>query len=155
MKDEETIRRERRKWIVEKILKKIRGIGLPDELSGFVFRSIHLHLPIYLLLLLKILPLRYASIIIIISLTIIIGYVYYGGCILTSVEKELCKSEESVEGIGYITIVDPLIVLCNDEITNESRKTYTIIGQSVWVITMILIYIKRIIREKGIVELKI
>jgi len=148
-------KRDKRKKVVEYLLKEIRKNGLPDNLSGFLLRSLHLHLPIYLLLMLIYLPLEIANIVIVLSLMIAIGYIYYGGCILTSVEKELCKSEESVEGIGYITIVDPLILFCNDEITNESRKTYTIIGQSVWVITMILIYIKRIIRENGIVELKI
>ena len=146
-------KREKRKKIVDYLLKEIRKKGLPDNLSGFLLRSLHLHLPIYLLLMLIYLPLEIANIVIVISLMIAIGYIYYGGCILTSVEKELCKDEESVEGIGYITIVDPLILLCKDEVTNESRKTYTIIGQSVWVITMILIYIKRVIREKGTVEL--
>jgi len=135
---------ERRKKIVNSILKRIRNIGLPDNLSGFLFRSLHLHLPLYLLLMLLYLPFKMASIVLVISLMIPVGYIYYGGCILTSVEKVLCKNTDAVEDIGYITIVDPLILLNKDEITGESRKSYTIIVQTIWIIIMILIYVKRV-----------
>ena len=148
-------KREKRKKIVEYILKKIRNKGLPDKLSGFLLRSLHLHLPIYLMLMLLYLPLEIANIVIVISLMITIGYVYYGGCILTSVEKELCKNEESVEDIGYITIVDPLIILNNEEVSRETRKIYTTMGQTIWVSIIILIYINRVISERNIVELNI
>ena len=143
-------RREKRKKIVDYILKQIRMIDCPDKLSGFLLRCLHLHLPIYLLLMLLYVPLIIANIVIVISVMILIGYIYYGGCILTSVEKELCKSTDAVEDIGYITIVDPLILLNKDKISNETRHTYTIIVQTCWVITMILIYVKRIIRETNI-----
>jgi hypothetical protein len=146
-------KRERRKKIVEYILKQIRKSEFPDRLSGFLLRCLHLHLPIYLLLMILYFPLIIANIVIVISILILIGYIYYGGCILTSVEKELCKGEESIEDIVYITIVDPFILLNNEKISNETRKGYTIIVQTSWIITMIFIYFTRIILETNIVEL--
>ena len=100
----------------------------------------------YLILLIIHLPLRIASIVIIIGFILIFAYVYYGGCILTNVENELFKNTDTERNI---TIVDPIILLCNDERNSYTRNNYTIIGFVVWITIVILIYLKRLSNHKN------
>ena len=129
-------KRERRKKVVESLLKRIRNSGLPDKVTGRLLRGLHFHL--YLL--------------VIIGNTFTIedcynnnnnrilvnvAYVYYGGCVLTSVENELFKNVETERNV---TIVDSIILFCKDELNGKTRNKYTIAGFSVWITTVILIY---------------
>jgi hypothetical protein len=145
-------KRERRKKVVESLLKRIRNIGLPDKTTGRLLRGLHFHLPIYLLLLLIHLPLNIASIIIIIGFLLIFAYVYYGGCVLTSIENQLFKNIESEKNV---TIVDYIILFCKDELNSNTRNNYTIVGFAVWIITVMLIYLKRIQNKLILSKLKI
>lgn len=144
-------KRERRKKVVESLLRRIRNSGLPDKVTGRLLRGLHFHLPIYLLLLVIHLPLKIAIIIIIIGFLLIFAYVYYGGCVLTSVENELFKNVETERNV---TIVDSIILFCKDELNGKTRNNYTIAGFSVWITTVILIYLKRI-QNQQILQSKI
>ena len=101
-----------------KILKQIKNWNMPNHLSGFILRSIHFHSPIYCYLLLLLLPRYYGFYAIIPLILAGILYLYLGGCILTRVEHKLLNDE--------MTIIDPLISLCNDRFTHTNRYYYTL-----------------------------
>ena len=114
MLDTKQNKRNRRQKTVKYILKYMRNNRLPDKMTGRLLQSLHWHLPIYLMLLIIHLPVKIASVVIIIGFMIMIAYFYYGGCILTSVENDLINNTTTANDTKNITIVDPIILLFND-----------------------------------------
>lgn len=149
MLDTKRNKRNRRQKTVKYILKYMRNNRLPDKMTGRLLQSLHWHLPIYLMLLIIHLPVKIASVVIIIGFMIMIAYFYYGGCILTSVENYLINNTNTADVTKKTTIVDPIILLFNDEINSNTRHKYSMIGFIVWITILILIYLKRIENHKN------
>lgn len=130
-------RKELRDKIVNFILDKIRDTGLPDNITGFILRTIHFHIPWYFLLFFIFFPIKLAFITLILLLIPFIAFFYFNGCFLTIIEYKLCKDD--------ITIIDPYIILCKDEITIENRYYYTIgLSISYFSVVSLILYLKYI-----------
>ena len=133
----------KRKEAVDKLLVKLRSSNLPDETILFMLQSTHFHTPLYLLLLLILLPLKYAWVILVFGILILSSFVYFNGCVLTALEKQLSKKTDSIEKIVYMTVVDPIILLCKDEVTKENRNLYSGIVMIGWLVALFIIYYVR------------
>lgn len=130
-------RKELRDKIVNFILDKIRSTGLPDNITGFLLRTIHFHIPFYFLLFFIFFPIKLAFFTLFLLLIPFIAFFYFNGCFITIVEHKLCKDD--------ITVIDPYIILCKDKITIENRYNYTI-GLSIpyFSVVSLILYLKYI-----------
>ncbi len=116
--EQQPYRKALRKKIVEGMLNYMRGSGLPDKLNGFLLKSLHFHIPWYFLLLFILLPIDlalYSLIPLLISLAL---FLYLRGCFLTIVEYKLSEDDTN--------IIDPYIILCKEEINDDTRYRYTL-----------------------------
>ena len=115
---QKTMKKELRNKLVNSILKRVRESGLPDDIAGFLLRTVHFHIPWYFLLFFIFLPLRWAILALIPLLIPFVAFFYFNGCFLTIVEYKLCKNDTN--------IIDPYILLCKDEVNDKNRYKYTL-----------------------------
>lgn len=111
-------RKKLRDKLVNFLLNRIREFELPDDMAGFLLRTIHFHIPWYFLFFFTFLPIKLAFFALIPLLIPFIAFFYFNGCFLTIVEYKLCKND--------INIIDPYILLCKDKVTMENRYYYTL-----------------------------
>lgn len=104
--------------LIKDTLYKLRATQIPDNVLGFLLKSIHFHTPWYFLLLYILLPLQLAVMALIPLTVAFCGFFLLGGCFLTKVEKELWDYN--------LNIIDPFIYMCGDDVTRENRYTYTL-----------------------------
>lgn len=104
--------------LANKLVNKIRTTKISDKLSGFLLRGLHFHIPIYNYILLLLLPKPYGIYSLIPLIIAALQYVFLSGCTLTIAEQILLKDN--------LTIIDPLILLCNDKINGLNRYYYTL-----------------------------
>ena len=107
-----------RSKLVSKMINSIRDTGLSDDMTGFLLRTIHFHIPGYFLLLFLLLPIKYAPYALIPLLIPFIAFFYFQGCFLTIVEYKLCKND--------LNIIDPYILAFSDDVTDDNRYKYTL-----------------------------
>jgi len=124
-----------RSKIVTTILNAIRGTGLSDNITGFLLRTVHFHIPGYFFLLFILLPIKYTLYALIPLLIPFSAFFYFQGCFLTIIEYKLCKND--------LNIIDPYIVVFSDEVTNKNRYKYTLGVSCVYFfIIFIILYLR-------------
>ena len=96
-------------WAV-KILKKI---NIEDKSLGFAIKAIHFNIPTYLVLFMVYGSKNLNIFIIFYSLSVLGLFYLFDGCFLTKIEKEIDGDD--------LTIIDPLLEICNIDKTGENR----------------------------------
>ena len=105
---------------------------------GILIRSIHINLPIIILIIVSCGSKTSAIIHVLFLLFVVFMYIIFNGCILSMLEERLCKEQ-------YI-LVDPFIELSGLEINYKNRKSFTLWIMSSHVIIVFLIFYFRFIR---------
>ena len=135
------IRKEIRNKIVDGLLNHIRKTwNMPDEVAGFVLKSIHFTTPIAFFIMFCSLPFKFAVLAIFPLLIAFIMFVTLNGCFLTIIEYKLWKQD--------INMIDPLIYICRDSPTPENRHTYTLRLTYVYTVVVLCILAMRYKLEK-------
>lgn len=132
-----------RKSVVKKCVSIIRSIGLPDEITAFMMRSFHINSPIYALLLVALLPMKYSVFIVFFAIFVIVSGIFFKGCVLSGVEKELCKNTPSCEEFIFYTVIDPFIILFGKNINHYNRNMFSLIVTISWFCIIICIFLLR------------
>ena len=124
-------RRRARNLAVDYNLVRLRSGGIPDNVLGFLVKSLHFHTPYYFFLLCLLLPSKWAVYIMLPLLVCLIAFFYFDGCFLTIIEYRLMGED--------INIIDPYIYFMGDDPTPKSRFYYTLGVCSVYFSIIILI----------------
>jgi hypothetical protein len=107
--------------ILNSIEEGCNELTLSNKTIGNLIRSMHGSLPIIFLTLISCGSFKTAIITNIIVFILLISFVIFRGCILSKLEKKLCKED--------FIITDPLFEIMEIEINNENRfKTLYYIG---------------------------
>jgi len=115
--DKDTRRRARR-LAVDYNLVTLRSSNMPDEVLGFLVKSLHFHTPYYFLLMFILLPYKIAPYVMIPLVLCLIAFFYFDGCFLTIIEYRLMGKD--------INIIDPYIYWMGDIPTPKNRFYYTL-----------------------------
>lgn len=121
--DKDTRRRARR-LAVDYNLVRLRESKMPDEVLGFLVKSLHFHTPYYFLLMFLLLPYKIAHYVMIPLVLCLIAFFYFDGCFLTIIEYRLMGQD--------INIIDPYIYWMGDVPTPKNRFYYTLGVTSVY-----------------------
>jgi len=121
--DKDTRRRARR-LAVDYNLVRLRSSNMPDEVLGFLVKSLHFHTPYYFLLMFLLLPYKIAHYVMIPLVLCLIAFFYFDGCFLTIIEYRLMGQD--------INIIDPYIYWMGDVPTPKNRFYYTLGVTSVY-----------------------
>jgi len=115
---EKKVRKELRNIVINWNLWYLRLFNMPDNVMGFVVKSIHFHTPGFFFVLYCLLPRKLAVLAIIPLFCCLMAFFYFDGCFLTILEYKLTSQD--------INIIDPLIYLMKDKVTPKNRYIYTI-----------------------------
>ena len=115
---EKKVRKELRNIVINTNLWYLRLFNMPDNVMGFVVKSIHFHTPGFFFVLYCLLPRKLAVLAIIPLFVCLMTFFYFDGCFLTILEYKLTSQD--------INIIDPLIYLLRDEVNPTNRYIYTI-----------------------------
>ena len=110
----------------------LRHLNLSDKTIGFFMRAMHVHTPIYLIIMMV-----YGGysgcIMILIGLGIGFGYfLLFDGCVLSKLEQTLDHED--------ITIVDPFLEMANVEKNNKNRMRLSLFFGTGYTVFMMLIF---------------
>ena len=105
-----------------------------NKLVAFLIRACHLHTPVYCMIGMVSLPFFFAIWIYIWVFLVFFMFIYLRGCFLSVTEYRLSDED--------ITIADPVIMLCRDNITPENRVWYSITVIAIYLIiaTCVMLY---------------
>ena len=105
-----------------------------NKLVAFLIRACHLHTPVYCMIGMVSLPFFFAIWIYIWVFLVFFMFIYLRGCFLSVTEYKLSDED--------ITIADPVIMLCRDNITPENRVWYSITVIAIYLIiaTCVMLY---------------
>ena len=117
-------RRRARNLAVDYNLVNLRKSGMPDEVLGFLVKSLHFHTPFYFLLMFIMLPPRVAPWVMVPLVLCLIAFFYFDGCFLTIIEYRLMGHD--------LNIIDPYIYWMGDVPSPKSRFYYTMGVTSVY-----------------------
>ena len=140
-------RNKMRKEVVDNITEFIRSSNIPDHITGFMLRTFHVNLPLYLLIFVALLPLKYAIISVVFAFIILISGIFFKGCVLTGVEKNLCKASPAVEEFGFYTVIDPFIMFAGEEVNKHNRFKYSILIVLSWFFAILFIFGIRVLKQ--------
>jgi hypothetical protein len=115
----------------------LENIPISKKLLCLIIRSVHFSLPIIIFTVVMCASKFFALLFIIFSFIIVLMYVLFGGCILTILEKRLCKEN--------YTVVDPFIELFGLEINSKNRKSFTLCTMLPLLVIILLIFYLRFI----------
>ena len=121
----------RRKKIKELALKVCNKIPISNKILGSWIRSYHYTLPAYIFLTICFGPKFLVKLCYFFLLIIILLFIYFRGCWLSIIEKELCEDN--------MNIADWLIQICKLDINKENRYKISYIYFSMYLTTLIII----------------
>lgn len=128
-----------RKDLKRRISDYVRDLLISDrytnEQIGFVVKSIHMHTPIYLFLMILFAPYHYALFAYVFTCLVLCVFIYLYGCFLTLTEYKIDKTD--------VTMMDPVIMLCKDRITNKNRVNYSFLVITIYMIFATIIMCNR------------
>lgn len=90
-----------------------KSLSLSNMMIGNTIRSIHGSLPIIFLIMILFAPFNIAIITNIIVFILLISFILFRGCILSKLERKLCKED--------FIITDPIFEILDIEINNKNR----------------------------------
>jgi len=134
-------RRRARNLAVDYNLVNLRKTGMPDEVLGFLVKSLHFHTPFYFLLMFIMLPPRVAPWVMVPLVVCLLGFFYFDGCFLTIIEYRLMGQD--------LNIIDPYIYWMGGVPTPKSRFYYTMGVTSVYFGFVALLVMVRRMRGGG------
>tara|TARA_Y100000768_G_scaffold388516_1_gene384896 strand:+ start:968 stop:1414 length:447 start_codon:yes stop_codon:yes gene_type:complete len=113
----------------------IKNDKYSDDLVAFTIKCFHMIHPVNCLLFIFMGSKVLAISTFISVLFVLLMFIYLNGCFLSSLEYKINKQD--------ITIADPIIMLCNDEITPKNRIFYSIFTISLYIFLAFLIILYR------------
>lgn len=112
-----------KKRLIDFIINIFRASGLSDNSSGFLIRCCHFFSPL-IMIYAVIFWNKYLAYLSALAMLGAVGFfIFFGSCFLSKVEYILTKND--------LTITDPFIEICGDEINEKTRMTYTIFIMSI------------------------
>lgn len=123
---------ELRKNIVDISESILRKSGLSDQIICFILRILHFGISVITGLILLFGSKKWFFIIVILNLFVFLLYFLFGGCILSKIEHRFTDDD--------FTVIDPLLILLNFELTNDNRYNYSLISNIFGCIFMVLLY---------------
>ena len=118
--------------IMDDFIKIINKTNLTDKSAIFILRSLHLLLPIVMVLIMLIGSKTLFLLCFLFNIVVYILFYIFNGCILTILENKFIKED--------FTIIDPFLELFNIPTINKNRNNYTRYSQILGLICMIIIY---------------
>lgn len=100
-------------WLKDKVCNK----HMSDKSNGQMIRAFHMASPLGFLFILAYGPVWMVWIVLLFILLCIIGFFVFDGCIVSSLEKRLCKDD--------FNILDPTLEYYGMELTNANRMEIT------------------------------
>jgi hypothetical protein len=102
---------------------------------GLVIRTIHLLIP-FLALSAVIHGLHVAALTqIVLAYMALLAFILFDGCILSMIEHELCDDG--------ILVIDPFLEFAGYDPNGQNRKSGTLYGYGIYLVSITLIYLKR------------
>ena len=98
---------------VKKLIKQCDKSKISNKTLGILIRGFHISAPINILLSLLYMPKRLFIFTIIYLLVALSFFIYFKGCFLTRLERNLCGDD--------FTFIDPLMELYDLELNNKNR----------------------------------
>ena len=132
---EKDTRRRFRNLVVDYNLVNLRSLGMPDDMLGFLVKSIHFHTPYYFLLMFLLLPYKVAPYVMIPLVGCLMAFFYFDGCFLTIIEYRLTSHD--------MNIIDPYIYALGSVPTPKRRFYYTLGVTSVYFGLVVLLVLIR------------
>ena len=126
-----------RKILVQDCINNLRKSGLPDDMLGFLLKSLHFHTPWYNMIYFMFLPKPFALLatIPLLSAFALFNQERFKSFNPNIVEYKLCKND--------LNIIDPYILLGGDEITPTTRYWYTLgVAILYFTVTFLILYIR-------------
>ena len=125
---------------IENIIKYLELINISNELLGEWIRIFHFTSPIYGLIITLFYSKILVNLYIFFLISVISMFIYFNGCILSKLEKYLCKND--------INIVDIFIeiIYSNKENINKKRYIITLIMGFFYVLFVTCVYYYRFIK---------
>ena len=121
-----------RKSVIKWYIDFFRQLNLSDKTIGFFMRAMHVHTPIYLIIMM-VYGNYWGCIMILIGLAFGFAYfIMFDGCVLSKLEQTLDQED--------ITIVDPYLEMANIEKTNKNRMSISLFFASGYTLFMLLIF---------------
>lgn len=121
----------RRKEIKDLALKLCNKIPISNKILGSWIRSYHYSLPAYIFLTICIGPLYLVKICFLFLLIIILLFIYFRGCWLSIIEKELCNDD--------MNIADWLIQICKYDVNKKNRYKISYLYFSLYLLSAITV----------------
>tara|TARA_R110001599_G_scaffold7125_3_gene35116 strand:+ start:964 stop:1389 length:426 start_codon:yes stop_codon:yes gene_type:complete len=130
-----------KKQIIDYYKKKLETTKLEPKTLGFLIRSFHVNLPIYILIFLIYGSKLYSQFLIFSLFLSLFLFVLFDGCLISMIEQ-------SIDGVN-ITIMDPFLEAYNMEKINKNRLTISLIIGPLFILLSFFIYYLRFIRNRG------
>ena len=115
---EESYRKECRKSLVDFLYKYLKQTKYPTNILAFIVKAWHFTIGYMSIFILLFAPMWVGMIAIIVSLIVLLLFIYLKGCFISHLEYKLNSTD-------FINIVDPYLIIMNYDITNENRYTGT------------------------------
>ena len=124
-------RKKIRRRLINIYLYFLSFIKLPPNMLGLFIKIAHFNTPITVLGLMIICPRIVAYLLTTVIWWIVMIFFYFNGCFLSVVEYKLDNQD--------ITMMDPVIYMCGDKVTKQTRNTYSLYIGICYVFTLMCI----------------
>ena len=121
--------------LVDWYINQLKKLNLSDKTIGFFMRAYHVNLPIYFVLIMLFASQIYNIFLLIFLIFIFLSFFIFEGCILSKVEYKLDNED--------ITVVDPLLELCRQEVNQQNRMNISIFIAFSYLFSAFFIYYLR------------
>ncbi len=116
---------------------QLKNMGLSDKSVGFFIRAFHVNCPGYFIVIMLYCS-KIANIILLIFLAgALYSFIVCDGCFLSMLENSLDKED--------ITIIDPLLEICDLEVNTKNRIDVSIIIAMFYIALSLMIFMVRFI----------
>jgi hypothetical protein len=128
-----------RKKIVDLSELILRKTGLNDKIICIILRILHFGISIITLTVLLFGNKKWFIMVVLLNLFVFILYFIFGGCILSKIEHRFTNDD--------FTVIDPLLIILNIELTNDNRYYYSLISNIFGTILMGIVYYIRFVTK--------
>ena len=136
-------KRKHRKYIVAGYLKLLCDkSSISNHTIGMYIRGWHIMTPLYSIILMFYISKLLYRILILYLLFLLIAFIYFKGCVLTDLEKELCGDT--------FTFIDPVLEYYKIELNSKNRYNISLISAKLYLAITFTIYYYRFYKFKDL-----
>jgi hypothetical protein len=141
-------KRKHRKYIVAGYLKLLCDkSSISNHTIGMYIRGWHIMTPLYSIILMFYISKLLYRILILYLLFLLIAFIYFKGCVLTVLEKELCGDT--------FTFIDPVLEYYKIELNSKNRYNISLISAKLYLAITFTIYYYRFYKFKDLIDVHI